>query len=194
MCFAHPDGPCTDFVRSCCEEVLQLQGRIPTLDDLSQNTETKKTKNSQREKLQGKNYDITTEIKHDQNYDLTLEHQFSTVENAFCMWKNMKFLKLSKEQILTSAFCFPHNISVSLHQSYPDICTQIPHWTGWPSHQDHEHQPTPWSSPTYKRKDSKCFTLGLPNSNQSQFSIGDQLNCCSTNVLTTMNLDYIVIC
>lgn len=85
MCFAHPDGPCTDFVRSCCEEVLQLQGRIPTLDDLSQNTETKKTKNSQREKLQGKNYDITTEIKHDQNYDLTLEHQFSTVENAFCM-------------------------------------------------------------------------------------------------------------
>ncbi len=44
MCFAHPDGPCTDFVRSCSEEVLQLQGCIPILDHLSQNTESKNEK------------------------------------------------------------------------------------------------------------------------------------------------------
>lgn len=125
---------------------------------------------------------------------LNLEHQFSTVQNSFCMWKNKNFLKLSKEQILTSVFCFPRNISVSLHQSYPDNGTQIPHWTGWPAHLDHEHQPTPWSSPTYKRKDSKCFTSGLPNSNHQGTPVLHRGNCCSTNVLTTMNLDYIVTC
>jgi len=66
MCFAHPDGPCTDFVRSCCEEVLQLQGRIPRLDDLCQDTEIKTIHNV-------KNFigriNITTEIQQDQKYD-----------------------------------------------------------------------------------------------------------------------------